>query len=69
MPFNEVYKIEQACFEMLRSDLFSNSVCTEKCIKNYLISHFLLRKLIYFKNTNLNNPNNMKNVMIINEQG
>lgn len=27
MPFNEVYKIEQACFEMLRADLFSNSNC------------------------------------------
>jgi hypothetical protein len=56
MPFNEVFKIEQACFEMLRADLFSNSNCGEKAIKNYLISHFLLRKLTYFRNTNSSNP-------------
>lgn len=69
MPFNEVYKIEQACFEMLRADLFSNSNCNEKAIKNYLISHFLLRKLIYFKYTNLHNPACMKNAVILNERG
>lgn len=56
MSFNEVFKIEQACFEMLRADLFSNSNCGEKAIRDYLISHFLLRKLTYFRNTHLNNP-------------
>jgi hypothetical protein len=54
---------------MLRADLFSNANCNEQAIKNYLISHFLLRKLIYFKNTNVQNPNNLKVAQIINEKG
>lgn len=71
MPFNEVYKIEQACFEMLGADLFSNSNSNfnEKTIKNYLISHFLLRKLSHFKDVNIGNPANMKSVVTTNSKG
>jgi len=55
MSFNEVYKLEQGCFDMLKADLFSNERFTEKSIKNYLISHFLLRKLAFFRDLNLLN--------------
>lgn len=54
---------------MLRADLFSNSNCNEKAIKNYLISHFLLRKLIYFKHINLDNPHCIKTAAVANERG
>jgi hypothetical protein len=37
---------------MLSKELFSNnSNCSEQCIKNYIKSHFLLRKLELFRDT------------------
>lgn len=49
MTFNQVYKLERSCFDILRTDLFSSSACTEQSVRNYLISHFLLRKLVFFR--------------------
>ncbi len=52
MTFREVYKLEQYCFEMLKNEAFGNQ-CTENAIKNYIKSHFFLRKLEYFRDWNI----------------
>lgn len=44
MTFREVYKLEQYCFEMLKKEVFGVN-CTEDHIKNYIKSHFFIRKL------------------------
>jgi hypothetical protein len=49
MNFNEVYKLEQSCFEMLKDDLFSHANFTSEVVKNYVVSHFLLRKMVFFR--------------------
>jgi len=51
MQFRQVYKLEQSCFEMLKKEVFGPSNCSEQCIKNYIKSHFLLRKLEFYRDT------------------
>lgn len=49
MLFNEVYKIEQSCFDMLAEKMESETECTQEVIRNFISSHFLLRKLALFR--------------------
>lgn len=51
MLFREVYKLEQSCIEMLQKDVFGTK-CSEKSLKNYMTSHFLIRKLEFFRDKN-----------------
>jgi hypothetical protein len=44
MLFNEVHKVEAGCLGMLAQSLFGPRH-TQDDLKNYLVSHFLLRKL------------------------
>ena len=48
MQFREVYKLEQTCIEMLEKEVFGTK-CTEAALKNYIKSHFLLRKLELYR--------------------
>jgi hypothetical protein len=45
MTFIEVYKIEQGCLGMLSESYFSSKIFSADEFKNYLLSHFLIRKL------------------------
>lgn len=52
MLFNEVHKIEAGCLGMLGQSLFGPRHTLDD-LKNYLISHFLLRKLELFRDLRL----------------
>lgn len=49
MQFVEVHKIEQGCLGMIGETLFGSKKITFDDIKNYIVSHFLIRKLELFK--------------------
>lgn len=62
MVFREVQLIEQGCMVMLQQNVFSTSN-TKEDIKNYLISHTLIRKLQLYKSFTLEDKSQGKTIM------
>ena len=48
MVYTELTKIESSCFFLLKKKVFSPE-CTETDIKNFIVSHFKLKKYYFFK--------------------
>ena len=53
MLFLEVHKIESGCLGMIAQNLFGVKSFTVEEFKNYMISHFLMRKLELLKEIKL----------------
>lgn len=63
MLYTELTKIEASCLSLLRKKVYS-SECTESDLKNYIISHFKLKKYDFFKDVS----QFCENEMVLREQ-